>query len=544
MYKTFLKTAIGVVLTASLFSCSNEIEDLNTPSADVFNTSPKPKQEIMTEFAKALSSVVSENQDARELIKTEALKKFDKNYDILWDEIKDKSIGSCTLREAIAKKTSNEFIMQAEEKIPLLNILFPEISMFGISPEKYSSNDNELPVVVTTPETNLMYYAGELTDEIKKGDIPAFNVLVVNENSRVEVDNTATRGANRTWKFIDEAFDGTKNESTTRGSYVLYGDVSDRLKEAYNYFYKNDGSNQSKALQRDYIYYGMTPQKPQGSFNYNVSEYISFIEVDPKAYFVIADQKGGSGRNDAMFRNEGETRMVVSKKRADFTKEELINEIWTRGCYNFRFEIQKSTQSMMAVYVPVQPSDIWDFNEMEHREYTHSTAFRHSKYTYTIDVLYFSPKRYYLPHPISLDRWDLREESLCRFISVYEEDDAEEQEYTSEYEVTMIKSSKFNGDLKLELGLGKTTSSGMNINGKGNVDISIENSTQNTTRTKKVETIKRKMDSDPLGSTRIYFYEPIVENKINQNFANIFTITYYEVKTYTCGPLSFGLNVK
>ena len=541
MKQIFIKTAIGVALTTSLFSCSNEIEELNTPSVSVCSTSSK--EEVMAEFAKALSSVISENQDARELIKTEALKKFDKNYDILWDEIKDKSIGSCTLREAIAQKTSNEFIMQAETKVPLLNILFPEIRMFDVSPEKYSSSDAELPVVVVNNDKNLMFYAGKLTDEIKKGDVPAFNVLVVNENTRVEVDCT-TRGSKRTWRFIDDAFDGTANDNVTRSAIVTSGYVSDKLKEAYTYFYKDDASNQSKALQRDYIYYGMTPQKTQGKYNYNVSEYINFIEVDPKAYFVMADQKEGSGRNDSMFREDGQTHMVVSKKKSDFTTTELINEIWTTGCYNFRFEIQKSTQSMFAVYVPVQPSDIWDFHEMEHREYRHSTMFRHSKYTYTIDINYFTPKRYYLPHPICLDRWDLREESLYRLITVYEEDDDSEYDYKTSYEVTKIKSNKFNGDVKMELGLG-STNNGTNVNGKVNNDYSIEVSNQNTTKTVKEETVKRKMGSDCLGTAKIYFYEPIIEGKITRNIGLFgINMNYYNVKTYTCGSLSFGLNVE
>ena len=157
---------------------------------------------------------------------------------------------------------------------------------------------------------------------------------------------------------------------------------------------------------------------------------------------------------------------------------------------------------------------------------------------------YFTPKRYYLPHPICLDRWDLREESLYRLITVYEEDDDSEYDYKTSYEVTKIKSNKFNGDVKMELGLG-STNNGTNVNGKVNNDYSIEVSNQNTTKTVKEETVKRKMGSDCLGTAKIYFYEPIIEGKITRNIGLFgINMNYYNVKTYTCGSLSFGLNVE
>lgn len=179
MKRIFFNLLIAIAIL-SLSACSqDDVVDNITVKAQ---PSALTKQEMKTEFARALSAVVNESQEARELIKSEAQKQFDKNYDILWNEIKDQTIGGCTFRESIAKKSSVEFISQIERDIPLLNILFPNIEMFGISPESYNSSDPELPVAVSTPEKNLLFYAGELTDSIAKGQIPAFNVLVVNEN--------------------------------------------------------------------------------------------------------------------------------------------------------------------------------------------------------------------------------------------------------------------------------------------------------------------------------------------------------------------------
>ena len=430
MKKRFFKAITFTVLSFCLLNCSNEIEELNSTSSSSYSTATK--EEIITDFAKVLSAVIAENQDARELIKTEALKKFDRNNDILWEEIKNKNIGSCTLRDAIIQKSSKEFIMQAEEKMPLLNIYFPEISIFGVSPEKYSSNDNELPVVANTPEKDLIYFGGKVSGEIRKGDIPAFNVLVINENKLVEIDETSTRGSIRKYKLKYEDFGKPQNDKVTRNGSeicpsVSFG-ISERLKQAYNTFNKENDIK----YQRYYAYYGITPQKTTGTLNSDYAEYIHFIEVSPKAYDIIADQANVTGRTDPMFSN-GKTEIEVSKQKSDFTFNELVNKIWTSGSYVFRFEIYKSTEKEAIVKtVAVKPSEIWDFHEMEHRTYKSSGLFSHSKYTYKIDLNDFTTKKYYLPTPICLGTWDIAEESIYRKVKIWEEDDSAEEEFSKD----------------------------------------------------------------------------------------------------------------
>lgn len=316
MKRVFLNLLIAIAIL-SLSACTqDDVVDNITVKAQ---PSALTKQEMKTEFARALSAVVNESQEARELIKTEAQKQFDKNYDILWNEIKDQTIGGCTFRESIAKKSSVEFISQIERDIPLLNILFPNIEMFGISPESYNSSDSELPVAVSTPEKNLLFYAGELTDSIAKGQIPAFNVLVVNENERVVINNDVkTRASKGSYSFISPAFDGTQKNGSTRSANVSSSLVGNKAITAFNYFY-NDGSGvNSMALQRDYIYYGITPQSKSGSLNYSTSEYISFIEVNPTTYFTIADQVNTGSMNDDPYIKANST----SRKKRDFTQED------------------------------------------------------------------------------------------------------------------------------------------------------------------------------------------------------------------------------
>jgi hypothetical protein len=428
--------------------------------------------------------------------------------------------------------------------------------MFGISPEKYQTSDEELPVVVATPDKNLMYYAGELTNEIKKGDVPAFNVLVVNENKLVEVDETVTRGAKRTYKL--KYGNGTQSGKITRGDGgdrsidLIMGDLSKSKKviEAYKYYYdaNNAKSIHSINYQRDYIYYGLTPEKTTAKIDSTYGEFITFIEVDPRAYNRIADQGNGSGitgHTDPMFDTEnGKTHKVISREKADYTKEELINEIWTAGSFEFRFEILKSTESKSIVKViSVRPDDIWDFHEEEHREYQKSGWFRHSKYTYTIDLQYFTPKKYFLPQNdwIFLDTWNPKTESLFRIVNVYEEDDETEEEFSITQEFSMMKSSKFSGNNKV--GIGLEQNGDVKTNQTTEISNGSEVTDQNTTKTTKTIKVKRNQKDDKLGTAKMYFYEPIIWAGMQMPFP--FSSSTYAISetTYLCGYLKFGITV-
>lgn len=184
--------------TLSMFSCTNE--DLIVDNKDCVESKQlevSQKEDLKLEFAKAFSSVISNSIDARKIIKTEAIKQFDKNYDVLWATIKDERVGNSTFAECVASYSSPDLIEAINENLPLLNILFPEIKMFDINAEAYDCSDNELPVSVCSKDKNLLLYAGEVTDTIPANEVPAFNVLVVNENNRVIANKEVkTRGAN------------------------------------------------------------------------------------------------------------------------------------------------------------------------------------------------------------------------------------------------------------------------------------------------------------------------------------------------------------
>jgi len=540
------RTISAILFTSmmTIVSCQNEellINDETDASSNFDLVNKLDNNELMNQFGLALSKVTFENQEVREFLKEEAISQFDKNYDILWVKVKDEMIGNKTLRDILVEQTSDAFISQIEEKVPQLNVLFPKIAMFGIEPEKYNSEDNELPVVVPNESCNLVYFDGECEDTIQLGEVPAFNVLVINENSRVIVNNdTKTKGVSKSYSFIDPAFDGTKERIVTKGFENVTTEVDrdilgNRAIQAFNFFNNPEpNNNNSIFLQRDYIYYGLTPSQQNGVIKANTQDYITFIEIDPYAYFKIADQIPGTyqtqkevysiTQGDAIIKNTNDYgTATISRKKRDFTTEELINELWTKGSYEIKIDVVTSNECL-SLYLPVMPQDLWNFNMK--RDYVHKTLFRHSKYTYTINPLKFTAKRYVLATPLALGNWDLSKEALERFIYFSEEDLGVENSIEETFEMTYTDTNKFSGNTKIGLGLGE----------KSNIEMGFSGETTNTNTHKETRkiTMKWRQDSDNLGGRGIYFYDPIIQEKTDNN-------RYVLGSYYNTGYVKFGI---
>lgn len=522
------------IAALTLYSCSrNEYPDINSKdnSANAIN-----KEIYLQKFAEILSKATYERKDIREFLKKESLKQFDKNYDVLYYLIKDESIGSKSFRDILISYSSKDALEKIEANVPLLNILIPEIALFDVLPEKMDVEDREIPVVVPQKSENQFFLNGESVLKIKKGEVPDFHVIVVNENSRVVATdikmNSLKSGGAKSVTFKSPNYDGTKltesppmlKSSTISSSSI----VGAKAIEAFRYFNRDDGSIFQKGLQRDYVYYGITPENQTGNLNRSISEYISFIEVNPNGYFIFADQNIDQILNNDPIISSWET----SQKKRPLTPDELIDRMWTKGAYNFKFEIITSTSDKpFTVYIPLKPSEIWNFNI--ERSYRHSTWFRRSKNTYRIDPNKFTSKPVFLnAEMISLPKWNIADEAITRIVNISEEDDG--SEITSQYtfEESRINSNNFKGDLKLGIGLLNKI---LNIGAGGSVDIT----STNTTKESKKITIKRTETSDILGSIKIYFYDPLIEG-VQQSLQG----NSYKMHTYQTGSITFGITVK
>ncbi|MCI0921673.1 hypothetical protein [Sphingobacterium rhinopitheci] len=93
-----------------------------------------------------------------------------------------------------------------------------------------------------------------------------------------------------------------------------------------------------KAYQRDYIYYSLKSKDDKGYINQNLKDYLNYIEVDSRVYFKFsldADKKG----------NPNIKEREVTRRKYSFTTDELIDRMWTKGAYEFQFEIVNSNRN-------------------------------------------------------------------------------------------------------------------------------------------------------------------------------------------------------
>ena len=515
-------TLFAMACNLSLFTSCDNNETFIELEKSTQEVACMDEQTAMTRFAEVLSKATYERRDVRQFLKDEAKKQFDYNNDVLYINVKNSPIGNRTFENILCEYTNKEELEKIVQAVPTINIFIPQIAAFNLYPENMDCSDKEIPVVLPNESSNSLYLDGEIAGTLSKGDVPGFHVFVVNKNRRVTV-NTNTRSANYEYSFIAPEYDNTKAPDVTRTYLVDANFVGNKAINAYSHFFKDDGSNQSMALQRDYIYYGMTPTSENGSLNQSVSEYLSFIEIDPKAYFNMTEIKDVDPLTDdpEVYKEQ------ASRKKRDFTKEELIDEFWTEGNYNIKIEIAGALSSQPLIkHLSVSPDDIWEFNL--DRTYRHSTAFRHSKYTYKIDVDKFTAKRYDLTDKLlSLGKWDLSQESLYKRISFIEEDPGDV--ITTKYilETTMVNSSKVNGSIKFGLGLGNGNST--------NIETGSENSSSVTTKESVEISVTRTNKDDDLGEDLIYFYEPIIVGTSGEQ---------YDIKTHTTGIVTFGITAK
>lgn len=535
MRKLFLIFGIAGIL---LSSCSNddsfseEANNLlqNNEVKGVVNVNNKEK--YLVNFAGVLSKATYEREDVREFLKKESLKQFDKNYDILYLSIKNEMIGDSSFRDILISYSSEEILEEIETNVPLLNILIPEIIFFDVKPENLNIEDNEIPVVVSKDSETSLFLNGKKELSLKKGEIPDFHVFVVNENSRVVVPENEKQSVKsakvKSFAFKSPNYDGrlkNQEQSTTKSIAVFAGLVGAKAIAAFGYFNKDDGSIYQKAFQRDYIYYGITPKKQSGSLNRSVSEYISYVKINPNAYFIIADQKESdiSTAADPYIKKP-----IATQRKRTLSEDELLDRMWTKGAYDFRFEIITSTdQNPQIIYLPLKPNEIWNFN-IKHTQ-KHATHFRHSKNTYRIDPDNFTSKTVYLgASEISFGKWNLSEESLYRYVNIVEEDEGITTTRTITEDFAHVRSNTFKGDVKLDLGLGESK-----ISGGASAVVTNTNTIKETNSV----VVIRKEKSDSLGRVKIFYYDPIVEAKLHYSHR-------FVVHSYNTASVTFGISVK
>lgn len=260
----------------------------------------KNKLELMENFGKGLAKLLRESESARRIIKSEAIKKINYDYDVLYDLIKDESIEHGeTFENRLLRYVDKNDLSQIKEIVPTLTIFVPKL------PEESFSADNwdvkkEIPDVAIRwkNRNDVIAFTGKGEEYSIDGCyIPGYPIVVVKENERIVVNESNTKStcaliqnpnSDIAFTFTDQVFDNISDKITTKAgpTPTPTPDNLAKIYQAYTVYQNTDG------WQRDYIYYDITPTSQRGSLKKNFKECLCSFQMvgDPMgAYKKISD---------------------------------------------------------------------------------------------------------------------------------------------------------------------------------------------------------------------------------------------------------------
>ena len=314
MMKNFVLVFLVYLSVASCNESLNDI-DKNVVSATFLEQS-ESNLILKQKFSSALVKVSGQNEEVRSLIKEEALKQIDFDYDVLYCLIKDKQLkNGVTLEEYLEKYLTSDELKCIHKQLPTLTLFVPTLPENSFSVHSWNTID-ELPAVAVKVSDNndvKIYYGNGETEVFPADIIPGFPVVVVKENERIVrngeiLSKTVSENIEETnLIFVDEIFNNlhgkdlvnTKTRANRPDRPVPLPKVDNpedylpaNMKKTYEAYkiYKN-----TTGWQRDYIYYGITPTTDKGPFDYNMKEFLVGFELMGDAlgfYRKIADQDG------------------------------------------------------------------------------------------------------------------------------------------------------------------------------------------------------------------------------------------------------------
>lgn len=216
-------------------SCSNEPFENDGNNQQLDNANQKaPKQieslnlsktdQLKVDFGRAFAQALKESPELRQFIKQEALKQFNKDYDVLYNLVKHKPVsGKPSTRQKNGSVNSLDGLMQNyfEEKgtlddiqsqLPLLTVFVPKLPENSFSAESWDPNDpSQIPVVgVRVDNTNEVPMIDAVNNHeyvLEDDVIPGYPVVVIKNNERLAV-NTNDHNFARSTEVL-EAQDGT-----------------------------------------------------------------------------------------------------------------------------------------------------------------------------------------------------------------------------------------------------------------------------------------------------------------------------------------------
>lgn len=480
---------IILILSITFLSCNND--DLVTNNDLVIEKETKiDETEAKRDFSLALSKALSESEDFRNILKDEALKQFNYDYDVLYALLKNNTLKTGeTIEDLFLKYIEKDKLLQIEKQYPTLTILIPELPLKLFSAEQWNTKD-QIPAVsylVSTLADVPIIYANGSEDLIDNEAIPGFPIVLVKENERVAISSStksftndqlisgAQTITNQQLIFKDPAFNNinptsisgriAKSTSTTG--------IPSEIQKVYDAF---DIFNVT-GWQRDYIYYNLTKATDKGPFDHRYMEHIvgfQMIGDGMEAIKKICDQPA----DPKPLQEVNSYGMGRGKK------------LWTDGELEFKVKVYLGTKSPIGTElmknIRAKPEELFDLT------YTSDNS--------NVTWLYLksaTPKLKELSLPIF--EWDLADYSNIIKIAIEEVDATQTTVSTSSTTV------KFASNFEYSSQWGETVKNGTKFG--STVEQTYTNSFSITTT----------YGNDELGEVVINFGDPIIMDKTDLN---------------------------
>lgn len=482
----------------SVASCNESLNDIdkNVVSATFLEQS-ESNLILKQKFSSALVKVLGQNEEVRSLIKEEALKQIDFDYDVLYCLIKDKQLkNGVTLEEYLEKYLTSDELKCIHKQLPTLTLFVPTLPENSFSVHSWNTID-ELPAVAVKVSDNndvKIYYGNGETEVFPADIIPGFPVVVVKENERIVrngeiLSKTVSENIEETnLIFVDEIFNNlhgkdlvnTKTRANRPDRPVPLPKVDNpedylpaNMKKTYEAYkiYKN-----TTGWQRDYIYYGITPTTDKGPFDYNMKEFLVGFELMGDAlgfYRKIADQ-------------DGDPKSSIPIGGVLPANSSIIT--WTEGEYEFKVTTYVGSKSTIGTeyksFFRLKPDQLF-------RAEVERVISRPGMPGYTVYKLVgLKSKRVDLDLP--LFEWDLENYGVTIKIAI-EEVDGQETEVNSisssiEFATNFGFDASFGEKVKFGVKFGSTIKEVLNVS----------------------NTITKTLGGDELGEVIINFADPVV----------------------------------
>lgn len=472
-----------MMLSASFIACEkNEIDSTLENKESVQMES----NQVLEKFAKTLAIVLKESKESRKLIKVEAAKKINYDYDVLYMLVKDLDLGEGrSLEDLMLEHMNADDLYYLTESFPTLTVFIPSLPENSFSCESWNI-ETEIPDVAIRSINNTRTYCfNALGHEyfLEANEIPGYPIIVLKTNERIKVssneDNSialrSSTNPNIQFEFIDEIFDNVSQKIETRR-----GNIDDNLnkaRESFNVFPDN-----TIGWQRDYVYYGLTRETDKGPFDLRYKDHIVGFQLRGNidgALNKISDQ------------NE-DPRLIDRYGWFEMRRKNLNNNTtltsWTDGEFEFEviFKIVSKTlvdnaHSIRFRCAPEQLFRVGTKNKIK-------GALWWKKIVYQITDMDFL----YLPVQIPLIEWNLENYGASMEISISEYDLSEtitiESSSSSEFATNFTFEPNFGEKVKVGLKFGATTKE---------------------THSSKITTV-RTLKSDELGSVIVNFGDEII----------------------------------